>query len=89
MSGVLVALIYGAAFLAALAFLYFFEPVHWHWHVLALVVALAIGLAPIPAGWHSPLNDALVGGLFLFLFIWAVCAPLFRKLRRARRLSAL
>lgn len=84
MSGMLVMLLYGVAVLVALTLLYLFEPVHWYWHVLALVVALAIGLAPLPATWHSPLNDALVGCLFLFLFTWALCAPLFRKFHRER-----
>ena len=84
MSGILVMLIYGVAVVLALALLYLFEPVHWYWHVLAFLVAMAIGLTPLPAAWHSPLNDALVGCAFLFLFTWAVCAPLFRKFHRER-----
>jgi hypothetical protein len=52
--------------------------------VLAFVAAMAIGLAPLPAAWHSPLNDALVKCVLLFLFTWALCAPLFRKFHRER-----
>jgi hypothetical protein len=84
MSGMLVMSLYGVAVLAALLLLYLFEPVHWMWHVLSLIAALAIGLAPLPASWHSPLMDALVGCAFLMLFTWAVCAPLFRKFHRER-----
>jgi hypothetical protein len=84
MSGMLVALAYGAAVIVALLLLYGFEPVPWYWHLLAFLAAMAIGLSPLPAAWHSPRNDALVGCAFLFLFTWAVCAPLFREFHRER-----
>jgi hypothetical protein len=79
---------YGAAVLLALALLYFLEPIRWYWHVLSVAVAFAIGLTPMPAGWHTPGGDLLVGGVFLFLFIWGACAPLFRKFHYRREKHA-
>ncbi len=84
MSSTLVMLLYGAAVLLALALLYLFEPVRWYWHLMAVAVAIAAGLAPLPPDWRTPLGDALVGCVFLFLFVWGICAPAFRKFHRVR-----
>jgi hypothetical protein len=88
MASYVVMLSYGAAVVLALALLYFLEPIRWYWHVLSVAVAFAIGLAPLPAEWHGPANDLIVGAVFLFLFTWGVCAPLFRKFHHQRERHA-
>jgi NhaP-type Na+/H+ or K+/H+ antiporter len=66
----------------ALALLYVCGPRSWYWHVLSLVGALAVGLAPMPAGWHTRASDLGIGFLFTFLFVWAVAARFFRSHHR-------
>ncbi|MCC7175908.1 MAG: hypothetical protein IT159_11990 [Bryobacterales bacterium] len=68
--------------LLALLVLYFSGPKAWYWHVLAAVAALAIGLAPTPPKWNTPMSSLVVGSVFVFLMVWAVAAPFLRKKRR-------
>jgi hypothetical protein len=88
MSGLAVTGIYALAAILALCLLYFFEPIRWYWHVISVAAAFAIGLTPMPAQWHTPLNDALTGCAFLLLFVWGVCAPLFRRFHYHRERHA-
>lgn len=67
---------YGLAIFLALALLYYFEA-RWWWHALSLAAALALGLAPLPLEWRIP--DMLLGAVFLFLFVWGVGMPAFRR----------
>lgn len=75
MQPLLVAVVYSAALLLALALLYFFH-VKWYWHALSVVGALAIGLMPPSEAWRPP--DLLVGFVFVFLFVWGIGAALFK-----------
>lgn len=78
MSGLVVALNYGVAVALAMTLLYFFRA-PWYWHVLSVIVAFALGLAPMPADWHGPSLDLVVGFVFTFLFFWGAAEPLFRR----------
>jgi hypothetical protein len=78
----MVFVVYGAAAVLALALLYFIHA-NWYWHVLSLVAALAVGfmpadMIPVPAAWGTT-RDILVGGVFIFLAVWGIAAPLFRR----------
>lgn len=77
MAFALVVAVYGASALLALLLLYIFHPKAWYWHVLSVLLALVIGLIPFPEGWHSPVADLVVGAIFIFFFLWGVCAPLY------------
>jgi hypothetical protein len=83
----MVFLIYGSAAVLALALLFFFHA-NWYWHVLSVGVALAIGLMPpeiipVPAAWGAT-RDILVGAAFVFLVVWGIGAPLFRRHHQAQ-----
>ena len=78
----MVFLTYGSAAALALVLLYFFHA-HWYWHVVSVAAALAIGLVPpamvpIPAAWGAT-RDLTIGFVFLFLIVWGLGAPLFRR----------
>jgi len=78
----MVFLIYAGAAALALTLLYFFHA-HWYWHVLSVVLALVIGtvpadMVPLPAAWGST-RDIVVGGVFIFLMVWGLGAPLFQR----------
>ena len=78
----MVFLLYAGAAALALALLYFFHA-NWYWHALSVAVALAIGAIPadaipLPAAWGSA-RDMTIGGVFLFLMVWGLGAPLFRR----------
>ena len=78
----MVLLAYAGAAALALALLYLLHA-RWFWHVLSVVAALAIGLLPpgmipIPAAWGMA-RDMIVGSVFLFLIVWGLGAPLFRR----------
>ncbi|HOL72976.1 MAG TPA: hypothetical protein PLA43_16345 [Bryobacteraceae bacterium] len=79
MNPLLVFVVYGAAFLLALALLYRYC-VGWYWHALSIVIAFVIGLTPFPEGWRPP--DLVVGFFFVFLFVWGFGAPFFRGRHR-------
>ena len=83
----MVFLVYGSAAVLALALLFFFHA-NWYWHVLSVGVALAIGLMPpemipVPAAWGKT-RDILVGAGFVFLVVWGIGAPLFRRHHQAQ-----
>ncbi len=71
--------VYGSCAVLALLLLYFFRARRWYWHVLSLLLAMGIGLMPPPERWQGPAADLTIGGIFLFLFLWGILAPLFRK----------
>ena len=73
--------VYGAAALITLALLYFFRARAWYWHVLSVLVALAVGLIPIPPKYNTAQGTLVVGSVFVFLLLWGVSAPFFRKRR--------
>jgi hypothetical protein len=75
MNSIVVALVYGAALILALALLYFFR-VGWYWHVLSAAAALGLGFTPLPSQWGIP--DLLVGFIFLLLLVWGGGSPLVR-----------
>jgi hypothetical protein len=74
-------LVYGAAALIALALLYFVRARSWYWHVLSVLAALAVGLVPIPPKYNTTQGTLVVGSFFVFLLLWGVAAPFFRKRR--------
>ena len=69
--------VYGCSAALALLLLFLFRARSWYWHGASVVAALVIGLIPIPAAYHSPRTDVAVGGVFLFLLLWGICAPAF------------
>jgi hypothetical protein len=78
----MVFLAYACAAALALALLYLFHA-HWYWHVLSVVAALGIGvlppdMIPVPATWGT-LRDMIIGSAFLFLMVWGLGAPIFRR----------
>ena len=78
----MVFLAYACAAVLALALLYCFHA-HWYWHVLSVVLAVGLGMVPaemipIPAAW-GVIRDVTVGCVFLFLIVWGLGAPLFRR----------
>jgi hypothetical protein len=83
----MVFLVYGSAAVLALALLFFFHA-NWYWHVFSVGVALAIGLMPpamipVPATWGAT-RDILLGAVFVFLVVWGIGAPLFRRHHQAQ-----
>lgn len=79
MAAYLVFAVYGSSTVLALILLYFLRARHWYWHVTSVLLALVVGLIPLPEQWRSPTADLTIGGIFLFLFLWGVLAPLFPK----------
>jgi hypothetical protein len=78
----MVFLVYAGATVLALLLLYFFHA-HWYWHAASVALALAVGLMPphwipVPVEWGST-RDMVIGGSFLFLMVWGLGAPLFRR----------
>lgn len=69
--------VYACSAFLALFLLYQFRAIHWYLHVLSVALALVIGLMPIPAVWHVPVIELMFGAVFLFLFVWGICAPMF------------
>jgi hypothetical protein len=85
MSPLLVASCYGAAIALSLYLIWHFGVQHWYWHLLAFALAVAIGVVPLPSQFNSPEMTVLVGFVFLFLFFWAVSAPIVALLRHPPR----
>jgi hypothetical protein len=85
MSILLVFAVYGFSAALALLLLYVFRARSWYWHVMSILLALVLGLIPPPEGWQSQRIDLVVGSVFVFLFLWGICAPVFRKPRRPRQ----
>jgi len=79
MSAGIVFAVYGSVIVVALAVLHFFRARRWYWHALSVLLALVIGLMPMPAGWNTPAHELSIGSVFLFLFVWGACAPLFPR----------
>jgi len=78
----MVFLAYLASAFAALLLLHFLRARKWYWHVISVLAALVIGLVPLPEPLQSPQGTLVVGVTFLFLFLWGVAAPFFRKPRQ-------
>lgn len=76
-----VVLAYSCAVFLALELLYKFHARAWYWHVLSVAAALALGMARLPEQWSGPSVDLLIGSIFVFLMVWGLAAPLFRKHR--------
>jgi hypothetical protein len=79
MSSTLVAVSYGLAVVFALLLLHFFHMRHWYWHALSIAAAIGLGIVRIPEKWSGPAFDLAMGFLFVFLAIWGLAAPFFRK----------
>jgi hypothetical protein len=89
MSSNLVILVYGSAFLAALALLVFFSVRAWYWHVLSIAAAVGLGLMPPPV-WAQgkPEMDLLAGWGFVFLGTWGLGGLLAHVARSPRHRHA-
>ena len=79
MSTLVVFAVYGCSAGLALLLLYLFRRRAWYWHVMSVLLAMVIGLIPGPEAWQSPATDLTVGAIFVFLFLWGICAPAFGK----------
>ena len=79
MSPAWILLTYGGAALLAWLVLMFARARRWYWHASSVVLALAIGLVPLPAQLNTPQWSLIIGFAFLFLFLWGVGAPFFRR----------
>ena len=84
MSTTLVFAAYGGAALLALILLFLMRAKAWYWHVLSVIVALVIGLIPIPPQFNTPRITLLIGAIFIFLFLWGIAAPGFRRRRQSQ-----
>ena len=78
MSDLVVALAYGTSVAVAFACLYVFRAKAWYLHALSVAAAFGLGVTPLPASWHTPRHDVIVGSIFLLLFVWGAAAPFFR-----------
>ncbi len=82
--------VFGSAFLLAVALLYFHRAKAWYVHVLSLLVAVGLAAIPDPRA-KLPLLSALsentsylaIGFCCVLLGVWGLAAPFFRS-RRAR-----
>lgn len=72
-------LVYGGSALIALLVLLIFRARSWYWHVLSVLVALVVGLIPRKPEWNTPQADLAFGSVFMFLFLWGIAAPFFRR----------
>ena len=70
---------FASAAALALILLLWSGPKAWYWHVFSGALALAVGLVPIPSPWNTPQTNVIVGSVFVFLTVWAVAAPFFRR----------
>jgi hypothetical protein len=77
-----VILAYGCAIFLALELLHQFHARAWYWHALSVAAALGLGLVRLPEQFAGPTADLIIGSLFVFLVVWGLAAPLFRKHRR-------
>lgn len=75
----LVFAVFGCAIALAVLLLHFFRATHWYWHALSVIVAFTMGLVRLPPAWQSPAAELAMGGAFVFLFLWGICAPIFPK----------
>jgi hypothetical protein len=72
---------YAAMVVLALSLLYLFGPLHWYWHATAIGIALTLEIIRMTA------TEAVVsqffalgyGNLIVFLLVWGICAPFFRR----------
>jgi hypothetical protein len=85
MSSAWVFAVYGTAAVLALLLLYLFRARSWYWHMISVLLAIVVGLIPPPDSLRGPQADLIVGGAFVFLFLWGIGAPFFRKPRGAQR----
>jgi len=72
---------YAGAVILALLLLYVFRARAWYWHAISLLLAMVVGLMPPPEQLQGKQGDLIVGGTFVFLLLWAIAAPFFRKRR--------
>ena len=88
MNMIWVLLIYGAAAVLAVAWLYFFHVRTWYWHALSIVAALALGFAPPPSDpWRGQVYDLIVGFIFVLLMVWGIGGTLLFKTHHVRHAS--
>lgn len=80
MSGTVLLLSYGAAFLIAALLLWRFPHIRWYWHAAALVLAMGLGLMPPIEELAGPAFDVLLGMTFLFLVVWGIGEAVCRAL---------
>ena len=81
-----VILAFGAAAALALLVLYRFRAKAWYWHLLSLALAVVIVNIPRPSIPIPTLPDenfvyVPLGIVAVFLFLWGIAAPLFRRRR--------
>ncbi len=81
MSLAIVTLTYAVTLLLALGLLYVFGATHWYWHALSVAAAVVLGVIPMRMfdAWASPLFDLSYGSLIVFLLMWGIVAPFFRR----------
>lgn len=81
MSLAIVTFTYAVTLILALGLLYLFGPMRWYWHALGVAVALILGMIPMRLyeAWVSPFFDLAYGNLIVFLLMWGICAPFFRR----------
>lgn len=85
-----VILAFCAAAALALLVLYRFRAKAWYWHLLSLALAVAIVKIPRPSIPIPTLPDenwvyVPVGIVAVFLFLWGIAAPFFRRRRGMRQ----
>jgi hypothetical protein len=81
MFSILAGLIYLAAIVVPIWFLYRFRSTSWFWHLPAIALALAIGLAPGTSLLETTAGTFLYGFVFFFLMVWGIGGLIPRKAR--------
>ena len=84
-------LVFGIAFLLALAVLHWQRAKAWYWHILSLALAVGIALVPDPRGrlpvaanWDENIFYLAMGFICVFLLVWGAGGPFFRGPRGGR-----
>jgi len=78
--------VFGSAFILALALLYFGRAKAWYLHVLSALVGAGIALVPrpsmpFPSHWDENAVYLTIGFFVVFLLFWGLAAPFFRSRR--------
>ena len=81
MSIAIVTFTYGVTVILAFGLLYLFGSLRWYWHALSVAAALVLGMIPMRVfeAWSFPVSDLAFGNLIVFLLVWGICAPFFRR----------
>jgi len=81
MSLAIVTFTYTVSLILALGLLYLFGALRWYWHAFSVAAALVLGVIPMRVfdAWLSPVFDLAYGNLIVFLLVWGIAAPFFRR----------